>query len=160
MKTLTELIHSYRKWKSSSSIEPSMKNVKLTDSITDSQRVTRATFDKLVLTFVFEANQPFSETTSFTTTIGTLQPQWTVMRRETLCSKIQEAEKNMKSIIIKKLSTVNYVSTTTDYWSARQHNYLGVTCHWIDNTSLERHFAALACRPLKGSHTFDVLWQY
>ncbi|GAA6102325.1 uncharacterized protein LOC117808543 [Tachysurus ichikawai] len=39
----------------------------------------------------------------------------------------------------------------------RQRSYLGVTCHWIDNTSLERHSAALACRPVKGSHTFDVL---
>ncbi|KAK6304077.1 hypothetical protein J4Q44_G00246630 [Coregonus suidteri] len=65
--------------------------------------------------------------------------------------------KNTRScIIIKKLSAVNYVATTTDCWSARQRSYLGVTCHWIDNTSLERHSAALACRPVKGSHTFDV----
>lgn len=61
----------------------------------------------------------------------------------------------MKSMLIKKLSTVNHVATTTDCWSARQRSYLGVTCHWIDNTSLERHSAALACRPVKGSHAFD-----
>ncbi|KAL3992505.1 pogo transposable element with ZNF domain [Sarotherodon galilaeus] len=106
-------------------------------------RITQATFDKLLLTFVCEADQPFSICT--------------VMTRKTLCSKIQHTAKNMKSIIIKKLSTVNYVATTTDCWSARQHSYLGVTCHWIDDISLERHSAALACRPLKGSHTFDLL---
>ncbi|XP_052463040.1 uncharacterized protein LOC128020264 [Carassius gibelio] len=112
----------------------------------------------MVLNFVCEANQPFSvvEKPSFKTLIETLQPH-TIMTRKTLCTRIQEAAKHKKSILIKKLSAVNYVATTTDCWSARQRSYLGVTCHWIDNTSLERHSAALACRRLKGSHTFDVL---
>ncbi|KAL3983521.1 oligodendrocyte myelin glycoprotein [Sarotherodon galilaeus] len=151
LRMYTELMDSHRKRKSSSSTEPPMKNAKLTDSFTGSRRITQATFDKLLLTFVCEANRPFSivETSSFKTMMETLQPQCTVMTRKTLCSKIQDAVKNMKSIIIKKLSTVNYVATTTDCWSARQHSYLGVTCHWIDDISLERHSAALACRPLK-----------
>ncbi|XP_041833130.1 uncharacterized protein LOC121634520 [Melanotaenia boesemani] len=89
--------------------------------------------------------------------MGTILPKHTVMTRKTLCSKIQEAAKTMKNTIIKTLSTVNYVATTTDCWSARQRSYLGVTCHWIHDSTLERHSAALACRPLKGSHTFDVL---
>ncbi|XP_039596514.1 uncharacterized protein LOC120518029 [Polypterus senegalus] len=159
IQTYMELIDSRRKRKSTSSAEPPRKNAKVSDSLTGSGQVTQATFDKLVLTFVCEANQPFSvvETTSFKTMMETLQPQCTVMTSKRLCSEIREAAKNMKSIIIKKLSTVNYVATTTDCWSARQHIYLGVTCHWIDETSLERHSAVLACRPLKGSHTFDVL---
>lgn len=86
MKTYTELINSHRKRKASSSTEPPMKNAKLTDSLTGSRRATQATFDKLVLTFVCEANQPFSvvETTSFKTVMETLQPQCTVMTRKTL----------------------------------------------------------------------------
>lgn len=134
-----------------------MKNAKI-PAFAAPGRVTQATLDKLVLNFVCEANQPFSvvEMPSFKTLIETLQPH-TVMTRKTLCTRIQEAAKHKKSIIIKKLSAVNYVATTTDCWSARQRSYLGVTCHWIDNTSLERHSAALACRPVKGSHTFDVL---
>lgn len=134
-----------------------MKNAKIT-AFTAPRRVTQATLDKLMLNFVCEANQPFSvvETPSFKTMIETLQPH-TVMTRKTLCTRIKEAAKHKKSIIIKKLSAVNYVATTTDCWSARQRSYLGVTCHWIDNTSLERHSAALACRRLKGSHTFDIL---
>lgn len=134
-----------------------MKNAKIT-AFTAPRRVTQATLDKLVLNFVCEANQPFSvvETPSFKTMIETLQPH-TVMTRKTLCTRIKEAAKHKKSIIIKKLSAVNYVATTTDCWSARQRSYLGVTCHWIDNNSLERHSAALACRRLKGSHTFDIL---
>jgi hypothetical protein len=52
---------------------------------------------------------------------------------------------------------VNHVATTKDCWSARQRSYLGVTCDWIDQTSLERQSAALACKRLRGSHTFDDL---
>ncbi|XP_034534155.1 uncharacterized protein LOC117808543 [Notolabrus celidotus] len=158
----TDLMESNRKRKSSSSSddEPPLKNVKITNSLAvPPRRVTQATFDKLVLNFVCEANQPFSvvETPSFKNMIETLQPHCTVMTRKTLCCRIQEAAKNMKSIIIKKLSAVSHVATTTDCWSARQRSYLGVTCHWIDHNSLERHSAALACRRVKGSHTFDVL---
>jgi hypothetical protein len=32
-----------------------------------------------------------------------------------------------------------------------------VTGHWIDESTLQRHSLALACRRLKGSHTFDML---
>ncbi|MCI4382876.1 hypothetical protein PGIGA_G00019840, partial [Pangasianodon gigas] len=31
------------------------------------------------------------------------------------------------------------------------------TAHWVDPNSLERCSVALACRQLKGPHTFDVL---
>ena len=155
-----DLIESHRKRRSSSAEEPPTKNAKITSSFTvPSRRVTQATLNKLVLNFVCQANQPFSvvEAPSFKTMIETLQPQCTVITRKTLCCRIQEAAKTLKSIVIKKLKAVNHVATTTDCWSARQRSYLGVTCHWIDHNSLERHSAALACRRLKGSHTFDVL---
>lgn len=36
-------------------------------------------------------------------------------------------------------------------------SYLGITVHWIDTTTLKRESAALACRRMKGKHTYDVL---
>ncbi len=73
------------------------------------------------------------------------------MHKNTGSCKTQEEHTNQKA------ECCELCATTTDCWTARQRSYLGVTCHWIDNTSLERHSAALACRPVKGSHTFDVL---
>ena len=32
-----------------------------------------------------------------------------------------------------------------------------MTCHWIDHHSLKREQAVLACRRVKGSHSFDVI---
>ena len=63
----------------------------------------------------------------------------------------------MKTKLKQALSCIDYVATTTDCWTAHHRSFLGVTCHWIDEVSLQRCSAALACRPLKGSHTFDVL---
>jgi len=55
------------------------------------------------------------------------------------------------------LASAQYVCTTADAWSTRGRGYLGVTAHWMTNESMIRHSAALACRRLRGAHTYDVL---
>lgn len=55
------------------------------------------------------------------------------------------------------MSSFNYICTTADAWSTCGRGYLGVTAHWIDDKTFKRHSAALACRRLSGSHTYDVL---
>ena len=34
---------------------------------------------------------------------------------------------------------------------------MGVTLHWISRSTLERIKAALACRRIRGKHTYDVI---
>ncbi|KAK3514240.1 hypothetical protein QTP70_010727 [Hemibagrus guttatus] len=55
------------------------------------------------------------------------------------------------------MKVVDHIATTTDCWTARYRSFIGVTAQWIDPESLKRCSAALACRQLGGSHTFDVL---
>nr|XP_020477590.1 uncharacterized protein LOC109972796 isoform X1 [Monopterus albus] len=55
------------------------------------------------------------------------------------------------------MKEVDHISTTTDCWSSRRWSFIGVTARWIDPDSLKRCSAALACKQLRSSHTFDVL---
>ena len=62
----------------------------------------------------------------------------------------------MRQNVATALRPLQFVATTTDCWSAHGRSYIGVTCHWIDSETLLRS-VALACRRLKGSHTFGVI---
>ena len=53
--------------------------------------------------------------------------------------------------------SVEFVATTPDCWTAHRRSYLGVTVHWLCYDNFERKSAALACRRLTGSHTYDLL---
>ncbi|KAJ8370259.1 hypothetical protein SKAU_G00102870 [Synaphobranchus kaupii] len=64
-----------------------------------------------------------------------------------------EMERNLKAA----LNKVDFVSTTADIWTANNRSYMGVTLHWISRSTLERNKAALACRRIRGRHTYDVI---
>ncbi|KAL6471739.1 hypothetical protein MHYP_G00203890 [Metynnis hypsauchen] len=70
---------------------------------------------------------------------------------------MDEAALEMKRNIKKAMSERDFIAATTDYWNARRRGFIGVTAHCFDPNSLERCSVALACKQLKGSHTFDVL---
>lgn len=122
-------------------------------------RVSQGTVDRILIRLICEGHHPFSlvEQPAFKDFATALNPQCKVLSRPTLKNRIAEAAGQMKTKMISHLSSVNYVATTTDCWSAHQKSYIGVTCHWIDWETLERRSAVLACKRLRGSHTFDVL---
>ena len=78
------------------------------------------------------------------------------MLRPTLKRKMGELTQKITQNLTEVLHRVHFVATTTDCWTVRNKNFLGLTVDWI-NSDFERESAALACRRLKGSHTFDVL---
>uniref|UniRef100_A0A3Q2NTB9 HAT C-terminal dimerisation domain-containing protein n=1 Tax=Fundulus heteroclitus TaxID=8078 RepID=A0A3Q2NTB9_FUNHE len=55
------------------------------------------------------------------------------------------------------LKDVHFVSTAADIWSANNRSCLGLTVHWISESTLERNKVASACRRIRGRHTYDVI---
>uniref|UniRef100_A0A8C6M409 BED-type domain-containing protein n=1 Tax=Nothobranchius furzeri TaxID=105023 RepID=A0A8C6M409_NOTFU len=68
-----------------------------------------------------------------------------------------EMERNFVGAKKVTLNEIDFVSTTADFWTANNRSYMGVTLHWISRTTLERHKVALACRRIRGRHTYDVI---
>lgn len=125
----------------------------------ETKLVTQKNVDHAVLNFVIQSLQPFSvvDQPSFQAFLHELQPNASLMSRTTLRRKMGEAVLEMKKNLKKAMSGIDFIATTTDCWSSRRRGFIGVTGHWLDPNSLERCSVALACRQLKGSHTFDVL---
>lgn len=86
-----------------------------------------------------------------------MQPNAKIMSRLTLCSMIDDASMEMKKVVTEAMRVVDHIATTADCQSVRRWSFIGVTGHWIDPDSLKRCSAALACKQLRSSHTFDVL---
>ncbi|XP_058254518.1 uncharacterized protein LOC131359012 [Hemibagrus wyckioides] len=122
----------------------------------ETKLVTQKNVDHAVLNFVTQSLQPFSvvEQPSFKAFLHDLQPNTSLMSRPTW---MDEAALQMKTNMKKAMSEIDFIATTTDCWSSRRRGFIGVTAHWVDPNSLERCSVALACRQLKGPHTFDVL---
>lgn len=86
-----------------------------------------------------------------------LQPNARIMSQLTLCTMTSDTSMEMKKAVIGAKRDVDHIAKTTDCWSVRRWSFIGVTAHWHDPTSLKRCSAALACKQLRGAHTFDVL---
>ena len=54
-------------------------------------------------------------------------------------------------------SSLDHVSTTADIWSANNKSYFGMTVQWIDGITLKLEKAALACKRVRGRHTYNVI---
>ncbi|XP_018400179.1 PREDICTED: uncharacterized protein LOC108777723 [Cyphomyrmex costatus] len=126
----------------------------------ESSKITQKKVDTAILRFVIETVQPLSlvDNPAFIDLfkIG-LPSSIRIICTKTLREKLIQSYVDMKSALDKKLSKIDILSTTADLWSKAKRSYLGITAHWIDERTLKRESAALACRRMKGKHSFDVL---
>lgn len=81
------------------------------------------------------------------------------MCAKTLKSRFEKAGQLMKKDVIQKFSNIQiqYTATTADCWIQGKKSYLGITGHCINSTNFERESTTLACKRLKGKHTYAVL---
>ena len=121
--------------------------------------ISQSAVDRAIVKYVVNNLQPLStvENEAFRELLTDLLPTAKVITRVTLRSRIEDLAKSMKNVLTEEMSKVDHIATTTDCWSVRRRSFLGVTAHWVNSTDLTRRSAALACRQLRGSHTFDVL---
>lgn len=79
------------------------------------------------------------------------------MMRNTVVNQVTKASVEMKSKLKAALCEIEFIATTTDCWTAHHRGFIGVTVHWFNPQTMQRSCAALACKQLKGSHTFSTL---
>jgi hypothetical protein len=120
--------------------------------------VSQAQIDTLVTEYITTELRPLStvDKQAFKNLVEGLAPGRKVLSRKALGDRINSSFDSMTTTLRNKLSQANYICTTADLWTARNRSYLGMTVHII-NDLLERESFALACRRMKGSHTYDLL---
>lgn len=115
--------------------------------------------DNATAKYVVHGLRPFSvvEQEPFREVVRDLVPNAKILSRVTLTLMIEDGFKQMETALIEAMRGVDHIATTTDCWSVRKRGFSGVTAHWIDPETLSRCSAGLACKQLRGSHTFDLL---
>lgn len=118
--------------------------------------------DNLIVDFVIETMTPLSivESKSFEKLIvgaNKLSKTPKILNRHSLIRRIEEEYSQAMTKIKQSLQVVDFVCTSADIWSSSKRSYLGMTIHWINNDTLKREGAAIACRRFKGSHTYDKI---
>ncbi|PWA19238.1 hypothetical protein CCH79_00014600, partial [Gambusia affinis] len=124
-----------------------------------SKCLTQSKIDDLIFSFIVEDCQSFYvlEQPGFQRLITGLTEGLKVMDRVTLFSKVDQGLTRMREELLVKLSSIQYVCTTADIWTANDRSFFGITCHWIDPESLERKSAALGFPRLQDTITYDSI---
>ncbi|XP_053300187.1 uncharacterized protein zgc:161969 [Pleuronectes platessa] len=124
-----------------------------------SKYTTQAKVDDLIYDFIVEDCLSFYvlEQPGFMKLITGLTEGLKSMDRVTLFTKVDQSFSRMREELMSRLSSVQYVCTTADLWTANNRSFFGMTCHWIDSFSLERKSAALGFARLQGKITYDTI---
>ncbi|KAK1878352.1 putative AC9 transposase [Dissostichus eleginoides] len=124
-----------------------------------SKCMTQTKIDELIFNFIVEDCQSFYvlEQPGFRKLVAGLTEGLRSMDRVTLFTKVDQGFSRMREELMEKLSSIQYVCTTADIWTANSRSFFGMTCHWIDKHSLERKSAALGFARLQGRITHDTI---
>ena len=99
----------------------------------------------------------FVEQPSFKEFITACQPGVAIPSRYSIVKILEKKHESSKAAVKSAITSVEVVATTADCWTAHRRFYLGVTVHWLCYDDFEKKSAALACRRLTGSHTYNLL---
>ncbi len=123
--------------------------------------VSQGQINKAIARYVVENMQPvstvespaFRQLVSMITCLGGTRQ----MGRKTFSNYLDKEYSKMESELKTTFEGLDYIATTADIWSVHNRSFLGMTAHWINTATLQRQKAALACKRIKGRHTYDVI---
>jgi len=111
----------------------------------------------LVFNYIVEEMKPLAtcEKPSFKRLIRGLTSDSIVLPyRKALASELNLKFKAYVEMLTDYIEKQSFVCVTADIWSANNKSYLGMTCHFIDEINYNRYSYILACRRIKGNHTY------
>lgn len=122
--------------------------------------LSAAELKKLVAGYIVEDMLPIStvDSESFRRIVEKIPTKSGVKlpQRKSFAEYLEREYAIMDANLKAALGDVDFVSTTADIWNVNNRSFMGVTVHWIDST-LQRNKAALACKRIRGRHTYDVI---
>ena len=134
--------------------------MKISDfSSTSKSYVSQATINKKVVNFIVDCNVPSTvvRAESFKEVVLLGLPGKKVPAYQTMMEQMMRDYEELKAEIKKMLFLVKFVVCTADLWTGGYRGWMGMTVHWLSYEDLSRVSFTLACRRVKGRHTFDVI---
>lgn len=77
--------------------------------------------------------------------------------RKTFSTYLDKCYADMEMELKETFESLEYISMTADIWTSHDKSCLGMTAHWIDPSTFVRGHAALACKKVRGRHTYDII---
>lgn len=142
----------------SQELNKAQKQPKIESYAKPSQQVV----SQLVLNFVCDALVPFSTVNnpSFRALMTLAFPDINILDRRSLSEKIKAEYTLTKDSMRKQFERLDYICVTADCWTSHKRSFLGMTAHWINQSSFKRESASIACKGISGSHKNEVLTKH
>lgn len=140
---------------------PSSAKQQKLDFSGQTQNVSGENLKKLVAGYIVEEMLSIStvDSPSFRRIMGKIPTHHKVRlpRRKTFAGYLEKEYATMEANLKSALDKIQFVSTTADIWTANNKCHMGLTIHWFNRSTLQRNKAALACKRMRGRHTFDAI---
>ncbi|XP_024869998.1 uncharacterized protein LOC112453440 [Temnothorax curvispinosus] len=132
------------------------KQLKISEVKIPSNKQKQTLFDKNVMNYIVKSMKPLNtvDDPNFIDLCRGLDSSIIVMSRRTLSRKIEEDRISVTEQLLQVFQNVKFICSTADIWSTKHRSFMGVTAHWIDENTLQRHSAVLACKRFKGTHNY------
>lgn len=79
-------------------------------------------------------------------------PQFKLISPNTVNARIDEMYLREMDKMKEEFESIKYLCATADIWSTKRKSFMGITVHWIDETTLDRKSKVLCCRRFLSPH--------